>query len=163
MTQTNAPAQIGLNQETTLLINQSREGACGVDLPEIPNFLLKINQQPRQSIGLPQVNEPQVVRHFVRLSNQNYSIDSGFYPLGSCTMKHNPRLNEKMARLPGFADIHPLQDESTVQWKKIYIELKTIVSGSTSADYFEHSFEAILGEGKTSTQINIDNIKVVYF
>jgi hypothetical protein len=55
------------------------------------------------------------------------------------------------------------QDESTVQWKKIYIELKTIVSGSTSADYFEHSFEAILGEGKTSTQINIDNIKVVYF
>ena len=115
MTQTYVPAQIGLNQETPLLINQSREGACGVDLPEIPNFLLKINQQPRQSIGLPQVNEPQVVRHFVRLSNQNYSIDSGFYPLGSCTMKHNPRLNEKMARLPGFADIHPLQDESTVQ------------------------------------------------
>ena len=115
MTQTYVPAQIGLNQETPLLINQSREGACGVDLPEIPNFLLKINQRPRQSIGLPQVNEPQVVRHFVRLSNQNYSIDSGFYPLGSCTMKHNPRLNEKMARLSGFADIHPLQDESTVQ------------------------------------------------
>ena len=71
MTQAKAPAQIGLNQETTLLINQSREGACGVDLPEIPNFSLRINQQSRQSIGLPQVNEPQVIRHFVRLSNQN--------------------------------------------------------------------------------------------
>ncbi len=82
MTQIIAPAQIGLNQETTLLIDQSREGACGVDLPEIPNFSLRINQQPRQKIGLPQVNEPQVIRHFVRFSNQNYSIDSGFYPLG---------------------------------------------------------------------------------
>ena len=55
------------------------------------------------------------MRHYVRLSRLNYSIDSGMYPLGSCTMKHNPRLNEKMARLPGFADIHPLQPVSTVQ------------------------------------------------
>ena len=55
------------------------------------------------------------MRHYVRLSRKNYAIDSGLYPLGSCTMKHNPRLNEKMARLPGFADIHPLQPQSTVQ------------------------------------------------
>ena len=55
------------------------------------------------------------MRHYVRLSRKNYSIDAGLYPLGSCTMKHNPRLNEKMARLPGFADIHPLQPVSTVQ------------------------------------------------
>lgn len=110
------PQEIGgLRHETALLINQSREGACGVDLPEIANFALRTGQQSRAAIGLPQVNEPQVIRHFVRLSNQNYSIDAGFYPLGSCTMKHNPRLNEKMARLPGFADIHPLQDESTTQ------------------------------------------------
>jgi glycine dehydrogenase subunit 2 len=110
------PSEIGgLRHETALLINQSREGACGVDLPEIKEFALRTGQKKRERIGLPQVNEPQVIRHFVRLSNQNYSIDSGFYPLGSCTMKHNPRLNEKMARLPGFADIHPLQDESTVQ------------------------------------------------
>jgi glycine dehydrogenase subunit 2 len=54
------------------------------------------------------------VRHYVRLSQKNYSIDAGLYPLGSCTMKHNPRLNERMARLPGFADIHPLQPQSTV-------------------------------------------------
>lgn len=109
------PKEIGLNHETELLIKQSREGACGVDLPEVANFSLRTGQEKRQAIGLPQVNEPQVVRHFVRLSNQNYSIDAGFYPLGSCTMKHNPRLNEKMARLSGFADIHPLQDQSTVQ------------------------------------------------
>jgi glycine dehydrogenase subunit 2 len=55
------------------------------------------------------------MRHYVRLSQKNYAIDSGLYPLGSCTMKHNPRLNEKVARLPGFADLHPLQPQSTVQ------------------------------------------------
>ncbi len=109
------PKEIGLNQETDLLIRQSREGACGVDLPKVANFSLRTGQNKRSKIGLAEVNEPQVIRHFVRLSNQNYSIDSGFYPLGSCTMKHNPRLNEKMARLPGFGDIHPLQDQSTVQ------------------------------------------------
>ncbi|MBP0575191.1 hypothetical protein J8J27_31210, partial [Mycobacterium tuberculosis] len=55
------------------------------------------------------------MRHYVRLSQQNFSIDAGLYPLGSCTMKHNPRLNEKLVRLPGLADIHPLQPTSTVQ------------------------------------------------
>lgn len=110
------PKEIGgLNHETDLLILQSTSGACGVDLPEVENFQLRTGQESRKEIGLPEVNEPTVIRHFVRLSNQNYSIDAGFYPLGSCTMKHNPRLNEKMARLPGLADIHPLQDQSTVQ------------------------------------------------
>ena len=66
-------------------------------------------------IGLPGLSEPETVRHYTRLSRQNYGIDLGFFPLGSCTMKHNPRLNEKMARLPGFADIHPLQPVDTVQ------------------------------------------------
>lgn len=110
------PKEIGgLSHESELLIRQSRPGACGVDLPEVADFSLRTGQNNRSQIGLAEVNEPQVIRHFVRLSNQNYSIDAGFYPLGSCTMKHNPRLNEKMARLPGFADIHPLQDQSTVQ------------------------------------------------
>ena len=59
-------------------------------------------------IGLPGLSEPEVIRHYVRLSRKNYAIDGGLYPLGSCTMKHNPRLNEKMARLPGFGDLHPL-------------------------------------------------------
>ena len=67
------------------------------------------------AIGLPGLSEPETVRHYTRLSRQNYGIDLGFFPLGSCTMKHNPRLNEKMARRPGFADIHPLQPVDTVQ------------------------------------------------
>jgi glycine dehydrogenase subunit 2 len=55
------------------------------------------------------------VRHYTRLSRQNYAIDLGLFPLGSCTMKHNPRLDEKVARMPGFADVHPLQPQQTVQ------------------------------------------------
>ncbi len=66
-------------------------------------------------IGLPGLSEPETVRHYTRLSRQNYGIDLGFFPLGSCTMKHNPRLNEKVARMKGFADIHPLAPISTVQ------------------------------------------------
>lgn len=68
-----------------------------------------------RDIGLPGLSEPEAVRHYTRLSRQNYGIDLGVFPLGSCTMKHNPRLNERMARLPGFADIHPLQPIDTVQ------------------------------------------------
>src|SRR3954454_14498150 len=66
-------------------------------------------------IGLAGLTEPETVRHYTRLSRQNYAIDLGVFPLGSCTMKHNPRLNEKVARMPGFADIHPLQPADTVQ------------------------------------------------
>jgi glycine dehydrogenase subunit 2 len=66
-------------------------------------------------IGLPGLSEGEAVRHYTRLSRQNYAIDLGLFPLGSCTMKHNPRLNEKVARMPGFADIHPLQPQETVQ------------------------------------------------
>jgi len=67
------------------------------------------------SIGLPGLSESETVRHYTRLSRQNYAIDLGLFPLGSCTMKHNPRLNEKVARMPGFADVHPLQPQETVQ------------------------------------------------
>ena len=66
-------------------------------------------------IGLAGLSEPETVRHYTRLSRQNYAIDLGLFPLGRCTMKHNPRLNEKVARLPGFADVHPLQPVDTVQ------------------------------------------------
>jgi glycine dehydrogenase subunit 2 len=69
----------------------------------------------RAEIGLAGLSEPETVRHYTRLSRQNYAIDLGLFPLGSCTMKHNPRLNEKVARMPGFADIHPLQPTDTVQ------------------------------------------------
>ncbi len=105
-----------LMQEERLLFEQGREGRAGVDLPEPPQVPERLNGLRRKgAIGLPDLSEPQVIRHFTRLSQKNYAIDTGPYPLGSCTMKHNPRLNEKMARLAGFADIHPLQPVSTVQ------------------------------------------------
>jgi glycine cleavage system P protein (glycine dehydrogenase) subunit 2 len=106
----------GLQIEEPLLFEQDSPGHCGVDLPEPPLVRLRLNGLERKGkIGLPGLSEPQIVRHFTRLSQKNYAIDSGLYPLGSCTMKHNPRLNEKMARLPGFADVHPLQPEASVQ------------------------------------------------
>src|ERR1700727_2712775 len=63
----------------------------------------------------PEVSEPEVVRHFVRLSQMNFAIDSQFYPLGSCTMKFNPKVNEWAARLPGFAQLHPYAPEQLAQ------------------------------------------------
>ena len=88
----------------------------GVDLPEVDLASDRLGGFARRSrLDLAGLTEPEAMRHYVRLSRLNHSIDGGMYPLGSCTMKHNPRLNEKMARLPGFADIHPLQPLSTVQ------------------------------------------------
>jgi glycine dehydrogenase subunit 2 len=105
----------GLQIEEKLIFEQDSPGRCGVDLPEATVFRSRLGGLDRQgAIGLPGLSEPQVVRHFTRLSQKNYAIDSGLYPLGSCTMKHNPRLNEKLARLPGLADIHPLQPVSSV-------------------------------------------------
>ena len=115
----------GLNYDENLLWEKGRSDHPGVDLPAPKNTPLRTGQKARESIGLPQVSEPQVVRHFVRLSTKNYSIDSGFFPLGSCTMKHNPRLNERIARLPGFGQIHPLQPAETVQGAlKVMFELQ---------------------------------------
>jgi glycine dehydrogenase subunit 2 len=81
----------------------------------LPSKGNKLGGLERVGLDLPGLSEPETVRHYTRLSRQNYAIDLGLFPLGSCTMKHNPRLNEKMARLPGFADIHPLQPQETVQ------------------------------------------------
>jgi glycine dehydrogenase subunit 2 len=106
----------GLDHEEPLLFEIGRDGHCGVDLPDVRPKTTALGAHARKGrVGLPGVSEPEVVRHFVRLSRKNYAIDSGLYPLGSCTMKHNPRLNERMARLPGFANVHPLQPVSTVQ------------------------------------------------
>ena len=104
-----------LHYEENLLWEKERTDTSGVDLPTPAGTPLRTGQAARGDIGLPQVAEPTALRHFVRMSTWNYSIDHGFFPLGSCTMKHNPRLNEKMARLPGFAHMHPMQPESTAQ------------------------------------------------
>jgi glycine dehydrogenase subunit 2 len=105
-----------LEQVEPLLFEIGRLETTGVDLDEPQAFTPRLGGLERQDgIGLPGLSEPETMRHFVRLSQKNYAIDTGIFPLGSCTMKHNPRLNEAMARLPGFADIHPLQPQSTVQ------------------------------------------------
>lgn len=101
--------------EEALLFEQTHKDACGVDFEKIKIQNNRTGQPIRNEVGLPSVSEPQVVRHYTRLSQQNFAIDTNMYPLGSCTMKHNPRLNEKLARLDGFANIHPMQPESTVQ------------------------------------------------
>jgi glycine dehydrogenase subunit 2 len=105
-----------LQIEEPLIFEMGQAGRCAVDLPEPPKVKDRLNGLRRSGeIGLPGLSEPQVVQHYTRLSQKNYAIDMGVYPLGSCTMKHNPRLNEKVARLPGIGDLHPLQPQSTVQ------------------------------------------------
>jgi glycine dehydrogenase subunit 2 len=98
------------------IYDKSVPGRVGVVMPaldvppaDLPADLL------RDHLDMPEVSELQVVRHFVNLSQKNYAIDKGFYPLGSCTMKYNPKVNEDMARLPGFAHLHPLTDDSSSQ------------------------------------------------
>ncbi len=103
------------------LFEKSRPGRQGTMPPETdcpavqPEELLPAGMLRKAPPALPELSELDVLRHFTRLSQLNFSVDTHFYPLGSCTMKYNPRVNEKAATLPGFAAIHPLQPESTVQ------------------------------------------------
>lgn len=123
---------VGLHYEESLLWEKEAGDHPGVDLPTPKGLKSRTGVAARGEIGLPQVSEPTVVRHFVRLSTWNYSIDSGFFPLGSCTMKHNPRLNEKIARLPGFGHIHPMQPEGTIQGAlRVMHELQEILGELT--------------------------------
>ncbi|HNW18418.1 MAG TPA: aminomethyl-transferring glycine dehydrogenase subunit GcvPB [Sphingorhabdus lacus] len=102
--------------EEALIFEIGTTDTTGVDLPEVGNVTSRLGGLERnRTIGMPGLSEPETVRHYTRLSRQNYAIDLGFFPLGSCTMKHNPRLNEKVARMAGFADVHPLQPVETVQ------------------------------------------------
>ena len=116
----NAPATTTGNRalmlEEALLFEIGSRDQTGVDFASVESAGTdRLAGLTRSSLDLPGLSEPETVRHYTRLSRQNYAIDLGLFPLGSCTMKHNPRLNEKMARLPGFADIHPLQPQETVQ------------------------------------------------
>ena len=99
-----------------LLYEISAPGRRGVSLPalDVPETAIPAAWQ-RDELPLPEVAEVDLVRHYVRLSQKNFSVDTGFYPLGSCTMKYNPKINEVAARLPGLSQIHPLQDEETIQ------------------------------------------------
>lgn len=110
-----------LKQDQPLIFEMSTPGRIGYSLPEqdipkvdlssiIPDGYLR-EEEPE----LPEVSELDIMRHYTALSNRNHGVDSGFYPLGSCTMKYNPKINESVVRYNGFAHIHPLQDESSVQ------------------------------------------------
>lgn len=101
--------------EEALIFEIGSTDTTGVDFAPAPKLATRLGGLERGAIGLPGLSEQETVRHYTRLSRQNYAIDLGLFPLGSCTMKHNPRLNEKVARMPGFADLHPLAPQSTVQ------------------------------------------------
>lgn len=109
------------NEEMSLIFERSKPGRIAYSLPEmdVPEVdaagLFPPEYIRKQDAELPEVSELDLMRHYTKLSENNHGVDSGFYPLGSCTMKYNPKINETVARFPGFAHIHPLQDESTVQ------------------------------------------------
>ncbi len=106
-----------------------------LDVPEVDPKLALGALARREAAGLPEVSEPEAFRHFVRLSQWNYSIDTQFYPLGSCTMKHNPKLNEWAARLPGFAGLHPLVPEHLAQGAlELMFELERLLAEIAGMD-----------------------------
>jgi glycine dehydrogenase subunit 2 len=121
-----------------LVFEKSREGRRAADLPkyedlpapEIPAELRR-SRPPR----LPELPEVELVRHFTELTTRNFGIDTGFYPLGSCTMKYNPRVNERVAALPGFRDLHPHQDEEGAQGAlELMHELQDMLAEITGLD-----------------------------
>src|SRR5438105_2499229 len=111
-----------ISHNEALIFERSQTGRIGYSLPPLDVPEVELDQIVPQQLqrdddleGLPEVSEVDVIRHFVRMSQWNYSIDLGMYPLGSCTMKYNSRLNEKVARISGFANLHPLADEQEAQ------------------------------------------------
>ncbi|EHN15260.1 aminomethyl-transferring glycine dehydrogenase subunit GcvPB [Clostridium sporogenes] len=126
-----------------VIFELSSEGRKGYRLPDwdVPEVelskLLPKNLLREDEIDLPEVSEVDVVRHYTALSNKNYTVDNGFYPLGSCTMKYNPKINEDMAALNGFSKIHPLQDENISQGAlELMYDLKTRLCEITGLDDF---------------------------
>ena len=135
-----------------LIFDLSKAGRQGYSLPankweksvsDIPAGLLRSDAP-----ALPQVSELDVVRHYTNLSQMNFGVDSGFYPLGSCTMKYNPKINEEIAAHPGFAGLHPLQPASTVQGAlRVYKELSAALSSITGmAEFTLNPFAGAHGE-----------------
>ena len=109
------------NQDQSLIFEMSTPGRIGYSLPEMDvtevalEELLPAEYIRAEEAELPEVSELDIMRHYTALSKRNHGLDSGFYPLGSCTMKYNPKINENVARFNGFAHIHPYQDPKTVQ------------------------------------------------
>ena len=132
-----------IDSESKLSFEKSRPGRRGTKLPESrlhkknAQALLPESLRRKAPPALPELTEPEVVRHFVNLSKKNFSIDTHFYPLGSCSMKYNPKVNEWAAALPEFAAVHPLQSEETTQgWLRIFYELEQELKAITGMDRF---------------------------
>lgn len=123
-----------------LIFDLSKEGRTGYSLPEPSrDALLCVPESLRRTSGLelPQVSEPDTVRHYTSLSQMNFGVDSGFYPLGSCTMKYNPKINETVSSLPGFSGVHPLQPDWSVQGAlTVYSELSRMLCALTGMAEF---------------------------
>ncbi len=132
-----APSTAVPYQDDKLIFERSHPGRRGVTLPNLPQGTDPLARLPgrfrRQAPAeLPEVAEPQVVRHYTRLSQKNFSIDTNFYPLGSCTMKYNPRACEAAAALPGFTGLHPLQREVDAQGTlQVFFELQELLGQLT--------------------------------
>lgn len=128
-------------EHQSLIFELSKPGRVGYSIPELDvpevnvESIIPSDYLRTEEADLPEVSELQIVRHYTALSNRNHGVDSGFYPLGSCTMKYNPKINEDVARFPGFAHIHPLQDEETVQGAmEMMYRLQTSLAEITGMD-----------------------------
>lgn len=130
-----------------LLNDLSHPGRIGYSLPQIPEDLFTVigdfsklipNSMTRSTdLKLPEMSEPEVLRHYVRLSQMNFAIDVGMYPLGSCTMKYNPKVSQRIARNPNIANLHPYQDEGTIQGiLSILYDLEKMLCEITGMDAF---------------------------
>ncbi len=130
----------GLQFDEPSIFERGTPGRCGastetLDVPELDLEQTLGSLQRQTSAGLPEVSEPEAFRHFVRLSQWNFCIDTQFYPLGSCTMKYNPKINEWAARLPGMSEIHPLMPEKHVQGAlQLIFELERLLAEIAGMD-----------------------------
>ena len=151
-----------------LIYEKSQPGRRGIGIPKpdlpVPDVPAELRraEPPR----LPELAEPEVLRHFTELSTRNFGIDTGFYPLGSCTMKYNPRINERLAGLPGFASLHPLADEDAAQgaleleWELQAILLEVTIQGqrvwlvvrSTFWDHWDQGRTPALSDAPTAVE-----------
>ncbi len=132
-----------MQKHQSLIFEISKAGRKAYSLPECDVFAASAGEILDKSLlrteapELPEVSEPDAVRHFTQLSQRNHGVDSGFYPLGSCTMKYNPKVNEAVARFDGFAKVHPYQPEKTVQGAmQVMYELGDMLSEITGMDQF---------------------------
>jgi glycine dehydrogenase subunit 2 len=145
-----------MREYNQLIFEISKPGRKAYCLPEsdVPQFDLPAGLLRKEEPELPEVTEVDVVRHFTNLSQKNYAVDLGMYPLGSCTMKYNPKINEEAAGMPGFAGIHPLQPTETVQGAlKLMADLEQMLCEITGMSAF--TFQPAAGAQGEATGLMI--------